>query len=67
MLESDSLVEELSEAQCRLTDRLNQLLDDEFSGRTLTSREVAFARRISEHITIAEGLADTLGKGLKNG
>ena len=67
MNNSARIEEELSEAQCRISDKINRLLDDYLPRRTLTSREEAFAFRISEHLLIAEGLIDALGRSISDG
>lgn len=63
---NDQIEEELSEAQCRISDKINKLLDDYLPRRTLTPREKAFALRISEHLLMAEGLIEVLGKSIAN-
>ena len=66
MSDAEGLVEELCEAQARLTDSLNRLIDEGLRGRRLTSREAMFVRHISKRILIAEGLVGYLMKVLKN-
>lgn len=62
MSELEESLGELSEAQCRLSDRLNLLFDEELPGRRFTSLDSAYIQRILEHVLIAYDLADALGK-----
>ena len=63
------LEEEMSEAACRLSDRLNRLLDDELANaeRVLSTREESLALLIMENIMTAEGLVEELRKALRDG
>lgn len=63
------LEDEMSEAACRLSDRLNRLLDEELSNskRALSPREEGLASLIMENIMTAEGLVEELRKELRDG
>lgn len=63
------LEDEMSEAACRLSDRLNRLLDEELpnSKRALSPREEGLASLIMENIMTAEGLVEELRKELMDG